>query len=154
GPWEWKRNPFTGTRELNGLRVMMALLNNWDLKDKNNSIYTEKQDKEQGRGDSRPSSQPQNIYVVSDVGATFGTAGRVRKREIAKGNLDSYRKSKFIGKISSDYVDFEVPGREAWPLAVNPKEYIHRLHLRWIGRHIPRSDARWIGRLLAQLSDQ
>jgi hypothetical protein len=39
GIWEWKANPFAGTREFNGLRVMMALLNNWDLKDDNNSVY-------------------------------------------------------------------------------------------------------------------
>src|SRR5205823_6272753 len=30
--WRWHRNPFVGTRELNGLRVMMALINNWTLK--------------------------------------------------------------------------------------------------------------------------
>ena len=39
--WRWHRNPFVGTRELNGLRVMMALINNWDLKDDNNSVYEE-----------------------------------------------------------------------------------------------------------------
>src|SRR5437764_6805864 len=33
GRWKWKQNPFRGTRELNGLRVMMALINNWDLID-------------------------------------------------------------------------------------------------------------------------
>ena len=39
GSWDWFENPFANTRELNGLRIMMALLNNWDLKDVNNSIY-------------------------------------------------------------------------------------------------------------------
>ena len=34
--WSWYDNPFVGTREFNGLRVMMALINNWDLKDVNN----------------------------------------------------------------------------------------------------------------------
>ena len=33
GHWKWKENPFSGTRELDGLRVVMALINNWDLKD-------------------------------------------------------------------------------------------------------------------------
>jgi hypothetical protein len=32
GIWQWGSNPFTGTREFNGLRVVMALVNNWDLK--------------------------------------------------------------------------------------------------------------------------
>ena len=39
GRWEWRHNPFTGTRRFNGLRVMMALMNSWDLKDENNAIY-------------------------------------------------------------------------------------------------------------------
>ena len=37
--WEWLQDPFTGTRELNGLRVLMAVINNWDLKDENNAVY-------------------------------------------------------------------------------------------------------------------
>ena len=37
--WAWRDNPFVGTKELAGLKVMMALINNWDLKDDNNSIY-------------------------------------------------------------------------------------------------------------------
>ena len=39
GAWQWRHNPFTGTRELNGLRVMMALINNWDLKNQNTAVY-------------------------------------------------------------------------------------------------------------------
>src|SRR5579862_3309387 len=36
--WSWKDNPYSGRRELDGLRVMMAVINNWDLKDVNNAI--------------------------------------------------------------------------------------------------------------------
>src|SRR5579864_6920801 len=36
GNWQWRQDRFTNTRELNGLRVAMAVLNNWDLKDENN----------------------------------------------------------------------------------------------------------------------
>ena len=32
GNWSWFKNPLVGTKELDGLRVMMALMNNWDLK--------------------------------------------------------------------------------------------------------------------------
>ena len=39
--WSWFKNPFTGTKEMNGLRVMMALIGNWDLKEINNAIYSE-----------------------------------------------------------------------------------------------------------------
>jgi hypothetical protein len=31
--WAWNDNPFVGTRELNGLKVVMMLLSNWDNKD-------------------------------------------------------------------------------------------------------------------------
>ena len=38
GKWSWRHNPLYGTREFNGLRVMMALIANWDLKDENNAV--------------------------------------------------------------------------------------------------------------------
>jgi len=151
GTWQWHLNPFTGTRELNGLRVMMALINNWDLKDENNAIYAEKE----LRGDWQNKDgldASETVYMVSDVGASFGTTGRVRNRAVAKGNVNSYRNSKFIRRVTPDYVDFYVPAREALVFAVNPKEFIARLHLRWIGRRVPRTEARWMGQLLAQLS--
>ena len=152
GTWQWRQNPFTGSRELNGLRVMMAVINNWDLTDDNNAIYEDR--KRDGAVKQQQDSDALRVYVVSDVGASFGTAGRVRDRAVAKGNSDSYRRSTFISKIARDYVDFGVPARESWFLAVNPKEYIRRLRLRWIGRHVPRSDAKWMGGLLARLSNE
>src|SRR5215471_3030528 len=57
GVWAWRNNPFIGTREFNGLRVMMALINNWDLKDVNNAVYTDKH------------SGSSKLYEVSDIGA-------------------------------------------------------------------------------------
>ena len=31
--WAWHDNPFVGTRELNGLKIMLMLISNWDNKD-------------------------------------------------------------------------------------------------------------------------
>ena len=31
--WAWNDNPFVGTRELNGLKIVMMWLSNWDAKD-------------------------------------------------------------------------------------------------------------------------
>jgi hypothetical protein len=143
GDWSWKQNPFTGTRELNGLRVMMALMNNWDLKNINNSIYKET------NGDGL---DPVYQYVVSDLGASFGTTGLKIPIKDAKGNLSAYSRSKFILRINSQYVDFAVPSRASLLCLADPKQYDMRLHLRWIGQHIPRADARWMGQLLSQLS--
>jgi hypothetical protein len=90
--------------------------------------------------------------MVSDLGSSFGTTNRRRYNWISKGNLNSYSRSKFVSRITPDYVDFNMPTRPEIVTAVNPKEFISRLHLRWIGRHIPRADAKWMGQLLAQLS--
>src|SRR5690242_7778023 len=51
--WKWKSNPFSRTPELQGLKIMMALINNWDLKDSNNVII-------------KPRSSDKLYYVISD----------------------------------------------------------------------------------------
>ncbi len=142
--WRWKDNPFTNTRELNGFRVMMALVNNWDLKDNNNAIYEEK------HAEGSPSAE--QIYMVSDLGASFGTTGIGWSHEKSKGNLQAYTDSKFVSKVTPHSVDFNVPTRPALIHIFDLPEFISRLQLRWIGKDIPRDDARWIGQLLAQLS--
>jgi len=137
GVWKWKENPFTGTRELNGLRVMMALLNNWDLKDANNSVYV---------------YEGKRIYLVTDLGASFGTTGRSVTRAESKGNLENYTHSKFIDKVTPNGVDFAVPSRPAMIHAIEAPEFKSRVDLEWIGKNIPAADARWIGSILARLS--
>lgn len=142
GSWRWRSNPFVGTREFNGLRVMMALLNSWDLKDENNAVYQE----------NKEGDPPALHYMVGDLGSTFGTTGLSYPDSSSKGNLAAYASSKFIRKVRGHYVDFNVPTRPNFLHAVNPKEFCMRLRLEWIGKHIPRADARWIGHSLSQLS--
>lgn len=137
GTWAWGQDPFTGTRELYGLRTLMAVINNWDLKDENNAIY------EQGG---------ERVYMVSDLGASFGCAGRCWPRDRTKGDFEKYSRSAFIRASTAEMVSFETPTRENFRYLVNPKEYWMRLHLRWIGRDIPRTDAKWMGDLLGRLS--
>jgi len=144
GDWDWEKGPFAGTRELNGLRTLMAVMNNWDLKDVNNAIYQEKD----GSGNTV------QVYTISDLGASFGTAGISRTHEISKGNVKSYSHSKFIRRVETETVDFESPGRASLVDLANPKEFARRENLEWIGRNIPRADAKWIGQILAKLSPQ
>jgi hypothetical protein len=139
GNWYWRHDAFTGTRELNGLKVLMAVINNWDLKDENNAVYQ---------------AGPERIYMISDLGASFGAAGRTWPREKAKDNLASYRQSLFIRRTTADTVDFAVPARPRWVYWVDPPEVIRRIHLEWIGKNVPRQDAKWMGQLLARLSPQ
>jgi len=139
GTWAWRDDPFSGTREFNGLRTLMAVINNWDLKDVNNAIYDVG-----GR----------HFFEVSDLGASFGCAGRCWPRDRTKGDVEKYKESKFIDKVTPETVSFETPARPRYVYAVNPKEYMSRIHLEWIGDKIPRADAKWMGSLLAQLSPQ
>ena len=142
GTWSWRDDPFSSSREWNGLRVMMALINNWDLENKNNSVYEEKK-----------TGQKQRIYMVSDLGASFGTAWLDRTHAKSKGNLEWYQRTRFITRIRHNSVDFEDPRRPAMIVLANPHEFFTRIGIRWIGRDVPRDDARWMGGLLARLSE-
>src|SRR5207244_3210007 len=83
--WSWYENPFTGTREFNGLKVMMALLNTWDLKQINNGSVG-------------------GQYAVADLGASFGRTGNSFTR--SKGVMNDYADTKFIEKVTATHVDF------------------------------------------------
>ena len=143
GIWRWKSNPFTGKRDFNGLRVMMAVMNNWDLKDVNNAVYEDKDNHLQ-------------LFLVSDVGATFGANGVGWSHARDRGNINSFRESKFIQRLDARTVDFYTPrkptGLLIGSLGLAAKEYHMRAGLDWIGNNIPRSDARWMGQMLGQLS--
>lgn len=137
GNWDWFKNPFVGTKELHGLRVMMSLLNNWDLKDINNSIYAV-------GGERR--------YLVSDVGATFGKTGNSLGR--SKGDLKEYEDSKFIEKDTPAEVDFTLHSRPFVLTAINVPNYEKRTKMENVTKHIPPADAKWLGQLLGRLSKE
>jgi hypothetical protein len=137
GNWSWFKNPFTGTKELNGLRIMMALINNWDLKEINNAVYQEKGE--------RPR------YVVSDLGATFGETGNTITR--SKSNPEDYSKSEFIQKVTGDRVDFHLSSRPFFLTAIDVPNYNKRTRMQEVVKDIPIADAIWLGKLLQPLSD-
>lgn len=139
GTWRWRHSPFSDTREFNGLRVMMALIDNWDLKNDNNAILDE---------------NGKRIYEVSDLGASFGTNGVLIEKDKAKGNLHSFEHSKFITNETADHVSFGTPAAPSMPYLFTILDYESRVRLRWIGKDIPRADAKWIGQILGQLSPQ
>jgi hypothetical protein len=138
GNWSWFKNPFVGTKELNGLRIMMALINNWDLKEINNAIYDEK-----GEGPR---------YVVSDLGATFGETGNTITR--SKSNPGDYSDSKFIEKVTPEHVDFVLSSRPLFITAIDIPNYATRTHMQDIVKKIPVADAKWLGKLLEPLTDE
>ncbi len=137
GGWNWFANPFTGTRELNGLRIMMSLVNDWDLSEANNSI-------DQTDGQRR--------YVVSDLGASFGNTGNSLTR--SKGEPRDYAGSTFIDDASGPAIDFVMHSRPFFLGVVNVNNYRDRTRMERVAKHIPRADAQWLGRRLSQLSDE
>jgi hypothetical protein len=136
--WSWYDNPFVGTREFNGLRVMMALLNNWDLKVANNGVFD-------------PSGSRKE-YEVTDLGATFGRTGNSLTRTI--GRPKDYAKTRFVKTVAHGYVDFVLHSRPFFLSIFNFRGYRIRQRMERVGRHIPVADARWIGDRLAQLSTE
>ncbi len=132
GRWNWKDNPFKGTDELIGLKIMMAMLNNWDLKTESNNIILEVQ-----KGNKKEVQ-----YVISDLGATFGRTGYVNFPVIwrfgrHKNKPGEFVESKFIDRVNNGRVEFSYAGR-------NPDLF----------DEIKVEDTMWITNLLSQLSDE
>lgn len=127
--WKWSRNPFVGTREFQGLKIMMALINNWDIKDSNNEIL-------HVRG-----PQPDELrYIISDLGATFGHASGTFffwRLTRSRNNPKNYANSDFLKKVKDNRVLLDYGGKR-----------------KDLFKNISIDDAVWMGSWLSQLSDQ
>jgi hypothetical protein len=135
--WSWYETRVAGTREFNGLRVMMALINNWDLKADNNSVY-----------DKGAAGQH---YRVSDLGASLGRTGCAFSR--SKGVMQDYVQTSFVKEVRPDHADFVMHSRPFFLLYIFSHNYYSlRTRMESITRDIPIADARWLGNLLGQLS--
>jgi hypothetical protein len=128
-PWLWDKNPFVGKREFQGLKVMMLLLNNWDIKDDNNGILHV----------VTPEGQSELHYIVSDLGATFGKIGSGPLWALKRSRNDpqDYAESKFVDHVHKDRVFFHYGGKK-----------------QDVFEDISVGDVQWITALLSRLSDQ
>src|SRR5215216_3040642 len=125
GNWMWENNPFMNAPEFRGLKILMVMLNNWDMKDDNNEILTMRGDTT-GEGELR--------YIISDLGATFGKTGGFLSR--SRNDIPDYVKAEFIKKVNGDVIDFSYSGK-------NQKLF----------EGLTVADARWLSNLLKRLSD-
>lgn len=125
--WQWDKNPFRGTRELQGLKILMAFLNNWDMKSDNNVILK---------------TDDQLQYVVSDLGVSFGKTGNNglpvfwrlgRSRNVPP----EYAESEFVKELEKGEIKFAFNGKNMGQL-----------------NDITVADGRWLADMLMQLSDQ
>jgi hypothetical protein len=138
GRWDWNSNPFVGTRELDGLKVLMAFLNNFDLKTDNNKIVRPSKKK--------PSGPVSHIYYVNDLGASMGSTGKWfggipilgEAPAGTKGSAKDYAKAGFIDRVDKGIVTFQMKRTRA-------KRAITGIKV---------ENAQWMGNLLARLSDK
>ncbi|HXG93285.1 MAG TPA: hypothetical protein VNN73_13120 [Blastocatellia bacterium] len=126
GIWKWDSNPFIGTNEFQGLKVMMVLLENWDIKDDNNKILRVKNE-QTGEHELR--------YIISDLGGTLGKTGGVFSR--SRNKPEDFVKAKFITGVKNNTVEFRYSGKRTE-----------------LFKDITVEQARWIGNWLSKLSDR
>jgi len=97
-PWSYYSNPFVGTRPMNGLLVLQAMLGNSDLKDQQNVIYALKE----------PLEGAKQWYVSRDLGQSFGRTGVL---DAPRGDVVVFERTPFIRGVKSGRVEFDYRGR-------------------------------------------
>lgn len=125
--WSWKDNPFKGTKEFQALKIMMAFLNNWDMKEANNVIIK--------NGDRLE-------YVISDLGVSFGKTGNnglpiFWRLGRSRNAPQHYSEAEFVKKVKDGKVTFNFNGKNDGSLG-----------------DITRADGRWLADLLLLLTDK
>jgi hypothetical protein len=123
--WSWRSNPFVGTRALNGLFVLMVLVNNGDLKTAQNSMYEVHE----------PGQEKRTWYMVRDLGASLGKP--VWGNFGTKDDPDGFEQVKFIERVEGNRVRFDFA--DGW---IEP-------HLQ---TSVTPDDVRWVCQLLSRLS--
>ena len=126
GPWMWTNNPFIDTPEFRALKILMVMINNWDMKDDNNEILAPRGD-DSGQGELR--------YIISDLGGSFGKTGGVISR--SRNKPSDYVKADFIKGVKGDVIDFNYNGKN-----------------KSLFEGITVADAAWLSKWLSRLSDE
>lgn len=126
-PWKWGSTPFEKTREMQGLKLMMALINNWDMKSANNVVL------------ETPDS---NEYAISDLGVAFGKTGSnglplFWRAGRSRNDPAGYAKTKFVKSVKNGKVSVVFNGKNR-----------SRMH------NFTTEDARWLADKLGRLSDR
>jgi hypothetical protein len=126
--WSWTNNPFEGTNELQGLKIMMALINNWDLKDGNNIVL-------QTGGERQ--------FVISDLGSSFGKFAPLslpifNRFGRSVNNPEHFVKSEFVKGVEED----------------GDLDFAYKGNFRSLFDYIKPEQGRWTANLLKQLSDK
>jgi hypothetical protein len=146
--WKWLKNPFVGTRELEGLKVLMVLLNNYDTRPANNAVFAET-DPVTGR--------TAEYYLVTDLGATLGAVGGLGGRR-SKNNLRDFQRSRFIRRVKDGVVEFDYnttpSGLGYLTFVFSPWYWRSQAEKEKAMKGVSVEHARWMGSLLARITDR
>lgn len=146
--WDWETNPFVKHRELDGLKVLMVLVANYDTSVRNNRVLTTR---------NSETGDLEAHYVATDVGATLGKVGGLGGKR-SKNTLADFRSSKFIVGVQNGMVkfDYDTTPKKMGVFAslFKPSYRSSQEKKERVMQNIPVENARWIGSLLAQLSDE
>lgn len=122
--WDWDGNPFKGSKELSGLAILNAMLNNWDAKTTNNNVL--------GMYDG--DGKVKDWYLVADWGGSFGKMGGFTSH--TKWDLEDYNRQAFLDGVSGGHVKLHYSGKMGSSLKSVPVEH-----------------ARWFAGIISQLTD-
>lgn len=127
--WTWKKNPFVGSHELNGLKILVMLTSNWDNKDGRDITSNT------GIVEQRFGGRNRWIYFITDWGASMGQWGGFFTRE--KWDCSEYSEQ------SRDFVkDIEDDGEIRWGYKGKHddafKEDITPADVRWLMQYVGR----------------
>jgi hypothetical protein len=132
--WAWHDNPFAGTRQLDGLKIVVMLLSNWDSKDRrdvsrgsNTAIFE--------YSVSRFATEAR--YLITDWGGAMGKWGTtVVSRDRWDVEAFEAQTDGFVSAVHDDAVDFAYQGQRSE-----------------IARSIPVSHVRWFYRQARRISE-
>ena len=130
--WAWNDNPFVGTRELNGLKVLMMLVSNWDNKDvrdvsrgSNTAIFEHRT--ATGGREAR--------YLIIDWGAALGAwGGNVIQRGRWNAAAFAAQNEQLITGVNGGLVSWGYAGQRT----ADAVEHITVADLRWIHKYLGR----------------
>jgi hypothetical protein len=118
--WAWNDNPFVGTHELNGLKILLMLLSNWDNKDvrdvargSNTAIFEYPLNADPASPKSRARSKSARAltearYLIIDWGAALGAWGN---NVVQRGRWDV---SAYAAQNESFITGVEADGTVQW----------------------------------------
>ena len=124
GSWKWEDNPFVGTKEYQGLIVMLMMANSTDLKNSNNSLY-----------EHRNGDLVEQWYVARDIGSALGDWNPISPR---KNHVDTFERMPYLLGVTNGKAQFAYSG---W-------------YKNLVRDRITPADVVWISNLLGRLSDK